>query len=185
MGVPPNMPETRLAENGGAPPEQSMTIDRAHTSPPRRRAALAVLTLLAAATAACEAQTDVRGNLPDPKALAEIKPGVNTRADVTRLLGAPSTVATFDKETWYYIGGRVKTVAFFKPEILNRQVLTVKFDKAGKVTDVEKIDATKDRHIPLVARETPTRGKELTFLQQLIANIGRFGGRGGEKSGEP
>ncbi|MEE8334536.1 MAG: outer membrane protein assembly factor BamE [Alphaproteobacteria bacterium] len=135
------------------------------------------MALLAMAAAACEAQTDIRGNFPDPDALAEIKPGVHTRTDVTRLLGAPSTVATFSKETWYYIGGRVKTVAFFKPEILERQVLTVNFDAAGRVTTVEKVDATKTKKIVLVDRETPTKGKELTILQQLIGNIGRFGNR--------
>lgn len=141
----------------------------------RRAAPLAAAVLLAATMAACQSQTDMRGNLPDPGALAEIKPGVHTRADVTRLLGAPSTVATFGKETWYYIGGRVKSVAFFKPEILERHVFTVKFDKSGRVANVKKLDDAKGRKILLVKRETPTKGKDLTVLQQLLGNIGRFG----------
>lgn len=141
------------------------------------------LALIAGALAGCEAQTDVRGNLPDPEAMAQIKPGVHSRADVTRLLGAPSTVATFSKETWYYIGGRVKTVAFFKPELLERRVVTIHFDKAGRVADIQKMDATKGYSLSMVDRETPTKGKELTVLQQLLGNIGRFGGReGGERS---
>jgi len=151
----------------------------------RRCAPLAIVALLAAATIGCEAQTDVRGNLPDPDAVAQIKPGTHTRADVTRLLGAPSTVATFNKEIWYYIGGRVKSVAFFEPEILDRQVVTVKFDNAGRVADISKLDATKGREITLVDRVTPTKGKELTVLQQLLGNVGRFSGRGGGASGGP
>jgi len=143
----------------------------------RRFAPLAAVLLIAMATVACEGRTDVRGNLPDPVALAEIKLGVHTRADVTRLLGAPSTVAAFGKETWYYIGGRVKSLAFFKPEILERQVLTVKFDATGHVSDIKKFDATKSKNISLVERETPTKGKQLTIIQQLIGNIGRFGTR--------
>jgi len=148
-----------------------------------RLAPLCAVALMSLAMLGCEAQTDVRGNLPDPKAMAQIKPGVHTRADVTRLLGAPSTVATFNKETWYYIGGRVKTVAFFKPELLERQVVTIHFDKAGRVDSVNKIDATKGTTLSMVDRETPTKGKELTVLQQLLGNIGRFGGRdtGGER----
>lgn len=154
-----------------------MKTDRVQSHAGRRKARLAALALIAIATASCEGRTDIRGNFPDPNALAEIKPGVHTRADVTRLLGAPSTVATFSKETWYYIGGRVRNLAFFKPEILERQVLTVKFDSAGRVATVRKIDATKSKNIALVDRETPTQGKKLTFLQQLIGNLGRFGNR--------
>lgn len=154
-----------------------MKTDRVQSHTGRRPARLAAAALIAMAAGACEAQTDVRGNFPDPQALAEIKPGVHTRADVTRLLGAPSTVATFGKETWYYIGGRVRTVAFFKPEILERQVLTVNFDAAGRVATIKKADATKTKEVSLVDRETPTQGKDLTILQQLIGNIGRFGNR--------
>lgn len=153
-----------------------MGTDPTTRIPNRRFACLAVAAMIAAAVAGCESQTDIRGNIPDPQALAEIKPGVHTRADVTRLLGAPSTIGAFDNETWYYIGGRVKSVAFFKPEILERQVLTVHFDKSGRVTDIEKADATKSREVSLVERETPTKGRELTVLQQLIGNVGRFGG---------
>lgn len=136
---------------------------------------LLIVALATMGTAACEDQLDVRGNVPDPKALAQLKPGISTRADVTQKLGAPSTVATFDKETWYYIGGRVKTVAFFAPEVLMRQVVTIRFDKSGRVAQIRKTDATKTKQIQLVDRVTPTKGKKLTILQQLIGNIGRFG----------
>lgn len=165
--------------------DAEMTICPALHRNGRRRATLAALMLLAAATLGCESQTDVRGNIPDPKVLAQIKPGKQTRADVTRMLGAPSTVATFDKETWYYIGGRVKSEAFFKPEILDRQVITVKFDKTGRVAAISKLDATKGRKVTLVDRVTPTKGRELTILQQLLGNIGRFGGqKGGNNDGD-
>lgn len=127
----------------------------------------------------CEQQIDVRGNLPSPQTVSSIKPGVHKREDVRKLLGTPSTVATFEKETWYYIGGRVKSVSFFDPELLERRVLTVRFDKTGIVSEVKQIDASKSRNIELVERETPTKGKELTFLQQIIGNIGRFGGQTG------
>lgn len=144
--------------------------------PGARSAALAGTVALALVLGGCEQQIDVRGNLPSPNIVSSIKPGVHKREDIRKLLGTPSTVATFEKETWYYIGGRVKTVSFFDPELLERRVLTIRFDKQGIVRKVEQIDASKSRNIELVERETPTKGKELTFLQQIIGNIGRFGG---------
>jgi len=132
--------------------------------------------LLLAGASGCEEQVDVRGNLPDAKTIASLKPGQSTRAQVETTLGTPSSVATFDQETWYYIGGREKTVSFFKPELLERRVIAVRFDKSGVVQDVRQLDADNGKDVTLVERETPTKGKELTLLQQLIGNIGRFGG---------
>ena len=83
-------------------------------------------------------------------------------------------MATFKNETWYYIGGRVKTVSFFKPEFLDRKIVIVKFNSAGVVDSVESRDAPTDKEVKLVERETPTKGKELTIIKQLIGNIGRF-----------
>jgi outer membrane protein assembly factor BamE (lipoprotein component of BamABCDE complex) len=143
----------------------------------RRLALTLALGLLLPALAACSEEVDVRGNLPDAKTIASIKPGQSTRAQVESTLGTPSSVATFDKETWYYIGGRVKTVSFFKPELLERRVIAVRFDKSGVVHDIHQLDAADGKSVALVERETPTKGKELTVLQQLIGNIGRFGGQ--------
>ncbi|MBK18338.1 MAG: cell envelope protein SmpA [Rhodospirillaceae bacterium] len=126
-------------------------------------------------TTGCEERIDVRGNAPDPKLVAELKPGVHKRRDVEKRLGAPSTIATFDNEVWFYIHGRVKNVSFFKPELLERRVLTVRFDKKGIVQKIQQIDATKLKEVEFVKRETPTKGKELTFIQQIIGNIGKFG----------
>ncbi len=132
-------------------------------------------TVIVAVTAGCEEQIDVRGNVPDTKLVAELKPGVHKQRDVERRLGAPSTIATFDNAVWYYISGRVKSVSFFKPELLERKVLTVHFDKKGVVQKIQEVDVTKQKEIELVERETPTKGKELTFIQQIIGNIGKFG----------
>ena len=124
----------------------------------------------------CEFPVDSRGNAPDAKRVISIKPGVHKRQDVEQRLGAPSTITTFDNETWYYISGRVKSVAFFKPKLMKRTILTVKFDKQGIVQKIYELDTTKQKEIPFVKRETPTKGKELTFIQQIIGNIGKYSG---------
>ena len=136
---------------------------------------LLVMAASAAALAACTPEKDLHGMLPDKELIAEIKPGQTRQEDVTRILGTPSAMATFDKETWYYIGEKTETVAFFKPDILEHKVLVVRFTKEGVVEDIEQVDAKKDgKQVSLVTRETPTKGKELTIIQQLVGNVGRF-----------
>jgi len=122
----------------------------------------------------CQKQVETRGNSPDPKLVSSIKPGIHKRYHVERLLGSPSTIAAFDEELWYYVDSSVKTFSFFKPELLQRKVLIITFAKNGTVKTIRHLDTTNQKEIDFVKRKTPTKGKELTFIQQAIGNLGKF-----------
>jgi outer membrane protein assembly factor BamE (lipoprotein component of BamABCDE complex) len=136
-----------------------------------RRLAVAALAL---AAASCTGRVDTRGNLADPEVVSQITPGESTRGTVEDLLGSPTTVATFNDQTWYYIGRKTEKFAFFEPEVLEQQVVAVHFDPDGVVDDVKIYGPEAAREIELVDRTTPTAGKELSVLQQLFGNLGRF-----------
>jgi len=59
-------------------------------------------------------------------------------------------------------------VAFFTPTVLNRAILAVYFDKDGKVKDMRHFTLRDGHVVSFETRETPARGRELTFLQQLL-----------------
>jgi outer membrane protein assembly factor BamE (lipoprotein component of BamABCDE complex) len=124
--------------------------------------------------AACAPAIDVRGNLPNPDQLALVKPGDVNRDDVSNMLGTPSSTAVFDDETWYYISMRTETKTFFKPKVLERQVVAIHFSPKGVVKDVKKYTLEDGREIKPIERETPTAGNEMTFLEQMFGNVGRF-----------
>jgi outer membrane protein assembly factor BamE (lipoprotein component of BamABCDE complex) len=130
--------------------------------------------LLASGLVACAPQVDTRGNLPDPETVLEVQPGVHDRDQVATILGSPSTVATFEDDTWYYISRRTEKIAFFEPEVVDQQVLVVKFGQDGLVADMAVYGVEDGQVIEPVERTTPTSGRELTILQQLFGNIGRF-----------
>lgn len=127
-----------------------------------------------AALAACSPRIDQRGNLLDPDAVLAVQPGIQTKDQVAQLLGTPSTIATFDDKTWYYVSKRTETTAFFTPDITDQQVLVVKFDDADVVEKVQLYGMNDAYEIEPVDRTTPTYGQRLTILQQLFGNIGRF-----------
>src|SRR5437016_2892977 len=83
-----------------------------------------------------ETTVSARGNLPTPEQLTQIKPGVTDKASVTALLGSPSSIASFDDATWYYISQKSQELAFFQPEVRDPEVVAVVFDKDGIVKDV-------------------------------------------------
>ena len=139
-----------------------------------RKGPIASAAIVALALAACTGRVDTRGNLADPEVVSQITPGESTRGTVEDLLGSPTTVATFNDRTWYYIGRKTDRFAFFKPEILEQQVVAIHFDEAGTVEDVKIYGPDDAREVKLVDRTTPTAGQELTVLQQLFGNLGRF-----------
>src|SRR3546814_5080921 len=97
-------------------------------------------------------------------------------SDLT-LLGSPSTSSTFPDwgTTYYYISSETEAVAFLAPEVIEQQVLAIAFDKStSKVKDIKRYGLKDGKQIAFVDRETPTRGKELTVLEQLFGNFGRF-----------
>jgi len=121
-----------------------------------------------AALIACAPVISQRGYLPDPDAEATIKTGNDTKSSVQERLGYASTTATFGSDSWYYISATEKQVAFFKPVVLKRQVLAVYFDKQNKVTNVRHYGLQDGHVIAFETRETPARGRETTFLQELL-----------------
>jgi len=91
---------------------------------------------LAVVLSACTVSEDLRGNLPDPEKIAQIKPGTTTKTQVAKILGTPSSASAFNDTVWYYISRRVKQVAFLSPTVMDQQVYVVDFDDRGVVKEV-------------------------------------------------
>jgi outer membrane protein assembly factor BamE (lipoprotein component of BamABCDE complex) len=135
--------------------------------------------------ASCGIPVSDRGNLPKPDLLAQIKPGVTDKASVKSLLGSPSSIATFDGDTWYYISRKEKQVAFLKPELLDQEVYEIRFNDKGVVSSVTHKGLQDAQAMTPNPDATPAQGREFTFLEQLIGNFGKFNGTGGSNGAGP
>ena len=116
----------------------------------------------------CTPVISQRGYQTDPDAEAGITVGTDTKTDIESRLGDPSVQATFDSDSWYYISSVEKRVAFFTPTIKSRHILAIYFDKDGKVVEMKHYGLEDGHVVSFEARTTPSRGRELTFLQQLF-----------------
>ena len=107
----------------------------------------------------------------DPK---DVKIGVDTKSTVRGRLGSPSATSTFDTNTWFYMNQMKSRVAFKRPQIIARNVTAIAFDKdSEQVTSVNNYTLKEGRVIAFNGRETPTRGRELTVLEQILGTVGR------------
>ncbi len=137
--------------------------------------------MIAVIVVSCSPRLSIHGNSLDPARLSEVKPGEMSRQEVQEILGSPSSKAVFDQESWYYISSRTEAFAFFKPKVTERNIVIVRFDKKGIVSEVKTLDLKDGLPVEFVERQTPTSGKELTFIEQMVGNIGRFTGAGAGK----
>jgi outer membrane protein assembly factor BamE (lipoprotein component of BamABCDE complex) len=146
-----------------------------------------MLAALSAATvlAGCAGDVNQRGNLPPPDELAQIHPGKTTKAEVAKILGTPSSVGVFNDNDWYYISRRTEQVAFFNPNVLDQEVYIVDFNPDGVVQAVDHKTLRNGQDITPVARTTPAPGKHLTFIEQLVGNLGKFNGTTGSGNEGP
>ncbi|WP_397402136.1 outer membrane protein assembly factor BamE [Phenylobacterium sp.] len=144
-----------------------------------RRAATAALAAALLATTgitACAPITSYSGFQAidsDPK---DVQVGTDTKSTVRAKLGSPSATSTFDPNVWFYVNQVKQRVAFSKPKVTARNVTAIAFNKDSELVDTVNTYTLKDgKVIAFNNRETPTRGREMTILEQLLGSVGQGG----------
>ena len=131
-----------------------------------------------AALVACTPIQAQRGQLVTDEEIAQLKPGITAKAEVTALLGTPTTIAPFDDKQWYYIGEDTKQIGIHPPVPTQRRVVSLRFDDNGTLVDVKKLGKDDAQKVAMTPGETKVVAKEPTMVQQLIGNVGRFSDQG-------
>lgn len=136
---------------------------------------LIVAVSLAVAAGACAPVIATQGFQAIDAKPQDIVAGTDTRETVLTKLGSPSTTSTFEPENvWYYLTQTTQRYTYNKPRVSQRTVTEISFNEAdGKVAAVRTLGLEDGRQIAMESRETPTRGRELTILEQLLGNVGR------------
>jgi outer membrane protein assembly factor BamE (lipoprotein component of BamABCDE complex) len=132
----------------------------------------------AALLAGCSSIVGHRGYLADEVLLQSVQPGLDNRVSVERALGRPSFISQFGEPVWYYVSSTTGQRPFTTPRITAHTVLAVRFDEAGNVRTVERGGLDEVAYLNPEGDETPTLGKDRSFLEDLFGNIGQVGAGG-------
>ena len=98
-------------------------------------------------------------------------PEGSSREQVLLSLGTPnSTLNQPDgNETFYYVSQkRAKRAAFLQSQIVEQRVMAVYLNLEGNVSRIANYGLQDGKVFDFVRRVTPTGGKELSFLSQLL-----------------
>jgi outer membrane protein assembly factor BamE (lipoprotein component of BamABCDE complex) len=124
--------------------------------------------------AACTSTYRNHGYAPSDADLALIAVGTDTRETVASAVGAPGTSGLLAGGDWYYVQSRWESYAYRAPKEIDREVVAIRFDDAGVVTNIERFGLDDGRVIALSRRVTEANLRGVSFLRQLFGNIGRL-----------
>ena len=142
-------------------------------------ASTAIIVAGALSLSACNPTLRTHGYIPASGVKPqEVNPNTDTKASVLATLGSPSVEGTFDEDvnesTWYYISQTRERYAYLRPQISDQTITAISFNVDGQVTRVAEYGIEDRRIINYTDRQTPTRGRELSVLEQIFGTIGRI-----------
>ena len=126
------------------------------------------------ALAACSAQFRNHGYVPRDEDLEAVVVGESTQETVARAVGRPSSTGLLTGGAWYYVGSRFRHFGPRVPEEIDRQVVAISFDESGTVENVERFGLEDGQAVVLSRRVTDSNIKGLSFLRQLLGNVGNI-----------
>ena len=121
----------------------------------------------------------INGQLPEKSLIKTLKIGKDKKDLVISILGSPTFRGQLNDNSIYYAEVISEQFAFLDPDIKNQNVIQLEFDKDNVLKNVYLYGVSDKNEIVMSQRNTETFGREISFLEQIISNIGLPGlGRG-------
>lgn len=117
---------------------------------------------------------DMQGQYVDNQAIEELKTKAFSKEQVIELIGTPTTIPDYSKDTWYYIQRGLARRAWFEPKVVEQRIVKIRFNSQGMVEEVDFLQNGSNEQVQVVSEYTKTYGTELNGIQKFVKNIGRF-----------
>lgn len=103
-----------------------------------------------------------------------LKENVDDKNDALNFMGYPSFISEVNqKELWVYYSEDMKKVLFFKPEILDRKIITISFKEQNSVEAIKNYNLKNQTSIKFNKNYTDVVNREKGWWSQIFGNIGQ------------
>lgn len=114
------------------------------------------------------------GYAPTDDQLAEVLVGVDTRGTVADVIGPPTASGVTNGGDFFYVQSRFRLLGPLEPKEIDREVVAIRFDGEGIVSNVERFGLENGNVVALSRRVTQDNVRDTTFIRQLFGSIGQF-----------
>jgi len=121
----------------------------------------------------CSTVVENRGYIFNPEIQEKISQGMD-KTEIISLLGTPSTVSESTGLKYYYISNKFFKYAFLNPQEIERTIQVISFDENDNVRNIEEYTMKDGRVINYNKDKTLPNGTEVTIIQDLFDNTGRY-----------
>jgi len=128
--------------------------------------------LFALSLSACQS-VDIRGQHVTDQAIGEINTKKPSADEVISLIGTPTYVPEYTKDTWYYVQRSSTRRAWFNPKVIEQRIVKISFSNS-KAQSAILITNSHDENLAISSEFTKTGGTEQNGMQKFVKNIGRF-----------
>jgi outer membrane protein assembly factor BamE (lipoprotein component of BamABCDE complex) len=90
-------------------------------------------------------------------------------------MGSPTVVSDLDDdEAWIYYSEKVDNFMFCKPDIIERNVLVLRFNDANIIKELKKVSLeNEDKNLEFVANYTAVDSHKTGFFKSIFSNVGQ------------
>ena len=124
---------------------------------------------------ACISKVDKRGYMFDMSDHNLLQEGITSKERVLKIMGSPTLISDLDSdEAWIYYAEDLKRLLFFKPDVISRDVLVVRFNEVGTIRELSRIDLNdEEKQLQFAANFTNVESRKIGFLKSLFSNVGQ------------
>ena len=125
---------------------------------------------------ACVSKFDKRGYIFDMSDYNLLQEGITSKERLLKIMGSPTLISDLDSdEAWIYYSEDLKRLLFFKPDIISRDVLVVRFNQVGTIRELNRIDLNdEEKQLQFAANFTNVESRKIGFLKSLFSNVGQI-----------
>ena len=116
---------------------------------------------------------DVRGQFVSDEAIKQINSQHPNKVELVELVGTPTYIPDYSKNTWYYIQRSLAKRAWFDPKVVKQRIVKVVFN-GDKVQEAGLLSDGQNEEISSQSAYTQTYGTQQNGIQKFVKNIGRF-----------
>lgn len=123
----------------------------------------------------CVSRVDKHGFMFEFSDHEMLQEGVTTRERVLKMMGSPTLISDLDEdEAWIYFSEDLKRFLFFKPKIIERNVLVIRF-KSDTINELKKLTLNDEaQKLEFVIDYTAVNGHKTGFFKSIFSNVGQI-----------
>jgi len=128
------------------------------------------------AMSSCVSRLERHGYMFDFSDHEMLQEGITSKEKLLRVMGSPTIISNLESdEAWIYFAEKTDSFLFFKPDIVERSVLVIRFDGLDTIREIKKLSlANESQKIDFVSNYTAVDShKKDGFFKSIFSNVGQ------------